>query len=212
MYIAIEGVKGSGKSTLIEALPERLRACGLTAALLCPTRAMPAWHPLERAAQQSEDDALRERLYAARSNYHAAKVPADAPLIVGDRSILTSYATRWHRFAETERHRCIARVDSMEHRIGRPDHVLMLNVPLPNLLTRLHQRTERRYGKHKETAERLCATLTAYQEMRDRAPEWGLHPIQWHDINANTTPEQVLNQVVAVICRLMANDDWLNAA
>src|SRR5690606_30581333 len=97
-------------------------------------------------AAAEHDDALREQLYAARSNFHAARVPADAPLVLGDRSILTSYATRWDRLPAQRRAAHIAQVDALEHRIGRPDHVIYLSLPEPQLLARLRARSERRYG------------------------------------------------------------------
>lgn len=202
-YIAIEGPKGCGKSTLLERLPQRLRDYGVTVALLCPTRPIPGPHPLERLAAGSDDDALRERLYAARSNYHARRVPQDARLILGDRSILTSYATRWERAPAGQKRQYIARVDALEYLIGLPDHVIQLNVPEAHLLARLQARHGRDYGRHDETPERLRSVLAAYRELRDCGSGLGLGSIVWHDIDAGAPPAVVLARVVVQVLGIL---------
>lgn len=204
MYIAIEGLKGSGKSTLLERLPSSLQVFGLQAEMLCPTRSLGEGHPLEHAWASSQSDDAREQLYAARSNVRAAQTDWDAPLILGDRSILTSYATRWERFSYAERIRGIDLVDALEWRIRRPDHVLFLDVPLSDLLARLGARTERSYGRQDETPARLASAHSAYLEMQERAEELGLHGIRWHRIDARGTPQQVLAitvQLILSLCR-----------
>ncbi len=212
MYIAIEGPKGSGKSTLLERLPQRLREYGVEVTMLCPTRPIPGAHPLEQLAANSVDDVLRERLYAARSNYHAAQVPPDAQLVLGDRSILTSYATRWDRVPAIQRHLCIERVDAMENLIGRPDHVILLNVPEDQLLARLQARTDRSYGKQDETPERLCSAMAAYSEMRERRVELGLESIVWHHIDAAASPAEVMARVLARLLEIISRAQRLKSA
>lgn len=212
MYIAIEGPKGCGKSALLERLPQRLREYGVDVVMLCPTRPIPVAHPLERLAANSDDDALRERLYAARSNYHAAQIPPGTQLVLGDRSILTSYATRWDRFSATQRHLCIERVDAMENLIGRPDHVILLNVSEEQLLARLQARLGRRYGKQDETPERLRSALAAYSEMRERRAELGLESIVWHDIDAGASPTVVMARVVVRILEIISRAQRLKSA
>lgn len=203
MYIAIEGLKGTGKSTLMRQLPLRLRAAGVPVVTLCPTRPLPFPHPLEQLAATGHDDALREQLYAARSNFHAARVPADAPLVLGDRSILTSYATRWDRLPAHHRTEHIAQVDALEHRIGRPDHVIYLSLPAPQLLARLRARIERRYGLDDQTPERLRSAARAYRDMREQAHSLGLDAITWHDLDARVTPEALLRAAERLIMRIL---------
>lgn len=196
MYIAIEGLKGTGKSTLLERLPKRLAMYYPDLALLCPTRPMSTDHPLERLAANSADDAVRERLYAARSNHHASRLPRHASLILGDRSILTSYATRWDRVPANRKAQHIAHVDALEHRIGLPDHVILLEVPEQILLARLRVRAERQYGKHDEAPERLRSVVAAYRDLHEHAAELGLGAIIWHTVNAQAEPEKVLEHVL----------------
>lgn len=203
MYIALEGLKGCGKSTVFARLPQRLRAHGVEAAPLCPTRPIPGPHWLEQLAAGSDDDALRERVYAARSNYHAAHVPPGAPLVLGDRSILTSYATRWDRAPAGQRRACIERVDAMENVIRRPDHVIWLEVPEPELLARLRARTGRDYGRHDETPERLRSAALAYRDMREHGHALGLGAITWHVVAAGDSPDAVLERVSKLILDIL---------
>lgn len=203
MYIALEGLKGCGKSTVFARLPPRLREHGVEAVPLCPTRPIPPPHWLEQRAAGSDDDALRERLYAARSNYHAAQVPPGAPFVLGDRSILTSYATRWDRVPAAQRRACIERVDAMENVIRRPDHVIWLEVPEPELLARLRARTDRAYGRHDETPQRLRSAALAYHDMRERSRALGLASITWHVVAAGDHPDAVLERVLALILGIL---------
>ena len=82
-----------------------------------------------------------------------------------------------------------------------------MNVPVPPApqppklldrlrLARLKARTERQYGKQDEAPERLRSVAAAYRDLRERAAELGLGAITWHSVNAQATPESVLEQVL----------------
>ena len=213
MYIAIEGLKGAGKGTLFKRLPERLHEYGLNLQLLCPTQPMPADHPLERLARQHpECDEVQEQLYAARSNYHAARIQPYPRLIIGDRCILTSYATRWHRVPAGQHRAFIQRVNALEPMIGLPDHVIFLQVPTEKLLDRLQARAERTYGKRDETPERLHETLKAYQTLREQARFLGLDSIVWHEIDADAHPDITLARVVVRVLEILQRSGFFQAA
>ena len=75
MYIALEGVKGAGKSTVLSHLRSWLEQAGVPYQMLCPTSPMPNHIWWERAyTDYQHDDDFRQALYAARSNYHASRV------------------------------------------------------------------------------------------------------------------------------------------
>lgn len=96
MYIAIEGTKGTGKSTLLENLEHKLQQEGIDFQMFAPTKAMPKDTWWEKAyADHCQDDVYLDSLYTARANYHASKIDFNASLVLGDRSMLTSFVTRW---------------------------------------------------------------------------------------------------------------------
>lgn len=168
MYIAIEGIKGTGKSTLLEALlpflRERLGPKQQHIAILHPTKPIPGDHPLEREfyQHQNNDDYLR-LLYAARSNYHASHTDWSADLIISDRSILTSLAVRWpHANLSPVEH--YNQVRAQENIIAIPDLVIQLDAPNTTLLERYTKRA-RRYGQYEETLDSIVGMRSKYTQL-----------------------------------------------
>jgi thymidylate kinase len=187
-YVALEGVKGAGKSTLYCALARHLFQRGVAFVELCPTRAMPAWHPLEwltGAGLAERWDALTERLYAARSNWHARQLEPGAGFIFGDRSILTSYAVRWPAQRTADKRRHLEEVNRREHCIALPTDVLYLEVDEDTALERIRRRPGRSYGQRDEQPARLRAHLHAYRQLREEGSQLGLGDLAWRSIDAN---------------------------
>jgi thymidylate kinase len=197
MYIAIEGVKGVGKSTLLHHLKGWLELAGVDYQMLCPTRPMPEYCWWEHAARYSDyidDDAFRQALYAARSNHHASQIDWSRELILGDRSIITSLVTRWEQTQRMPASQYVQQVRQQEYAIMLPDHVIVLDLPDRVLLPRLAQR-RRRYGKHDECLARLHAARSAYHQIEQHAATLGLDSIRWHWVNADLTM-QALTQCI----------------
>jgi len=192
MYIAIEGVKGCGKSSLLKALTWQLRARGVTFDLLCPTRPMPAESPLEQRLRHrgEQDDALVAEVYAARSNYHTSRVSFRVPLVLGDRSLFTSLASRWHLRDPRRPADHLEAVRSRESLIPYPQHVLYLQTPLSVVQQRLRGRPGRDYGKRDESPERLAMASGAYDDLRRAARSLQMFTT-WHDVDATRSPAQV---------------------
>ena len=171
MYIAIEGIKGTGKSTLVKALIPYLKVyCDSkqqSLAVLRPTKPIPKDHHLERhfATSQHNDDYLRA-LYAARSNYHAARTDWSTELIISDRSILTSLAVRWQNAVQSNisptQH--YEQVRGQEHVIAIPDIVIHLDAPNAVLLERYTKRA-RQYGQHEETMDSVINLKNSYAHL-----------------------------------------------
>ena len=83
MYIALEGTKGTGKSTIFNQLELALQYDGVKFASFSPTKPMPTDLWWEKAyAQYSEADQFIEELYHARANHHAKNISFDQPLIL----------------------------------------------------------------------------------------------------------------------------------
>lgn len=198
MYIAIEGIKGAGKSTLLDALCERLQREGVDFELLAPTRPVQGPHLMEWMAQRPllrERDGFRQRLYAWRSNTHARRARRDARLVLGDRSLLTSLATRWPESGDKAVY--VDAVRRRESEIAWPDRVIYLEVSLPVVEERLRHRC-RDYGKRDECAERLMAADRAYREMAETGALWGIPAaMEWSWCDAGMAASEVLEEVYA---------------
>ena len=199
-YVALEGIKGSGKTTLLADLSKHLTAQGVDFCLLNPASHMPPWHPAEMAYSAfglEKFDAMTEWIYALRSNWHSARVSKRVPLIIGDRSILTSYVTRWERARIKGISDHLAKVDSLEHRIQKPDHVIFLDVDVAVAAKRIQTRPARNYGKTDEEIGRLQESLHAYQYLMKYGKRLGLANTQWSIINARRSYEEVFSEVLA---------------
>lgn len=168
MYIAIEGLKGTGKSTLLKTLAPFLKArCDSKKqriAILHPTKPIPEHHHLERCFYQYQNnDAYLRLLYAARSNYHASRTDWSADLVISDRSILTSLAVRWQQ-VNLSPIQHYEQVRAQEHMIAIPDIVIQLDAPNTVLLERYAKRN-RRYGQHEETIESVMNMKNSYEHL-----------------------------------------------
>jgi len=205
-YLVLEGPKGVGKTTLIERLQRHFAATGERVAWIAPTRAPLQPHPLEQALaaqlEQSTEDALRERFFALRSELAAAAPDWSAPLVLGDRSLLTSYVTRLRNFASPAA--AIAHVDAMEPSIPLPATVLYLDAPLETLLARVAHRGARP-DCIDEQAERILQAREDYQLLRRRGTALGLPAIQWHSIDASGSPQQTFDQAAALLDAILQN-------
>lgn len=170
MYIAIEGLKGTGKSTLIKALLPQLntRFCHLgDIQALNPTKPIPNDNLEAFFHERQNDSQFLQQLYAKRSNYHASAINWNAAgLIISDRSLLTSLAVRWHDAKNAgllpDEH--FANLRRQENAIQLPDIVIQLDANDATLKAR-YQKRGRDYGKYEETDSGILQMRTNYIDM-----------------------------------------------
>ena len=198
MYIALEGTKGTGKSTIFSQLEIALQYDGIQFATFSPTKPMPTDLWWEKAyAQYSEVDQFIEELYHARANHHAKKISFDEPLVLGDRSILTSFVTRWPQESQ-KLHEYIQHTRAQEYAVPVPDMVIYLDLPIEVTLQRLANR-ERSYGLYDEQIERLIQAKMAYEEFFKFKNELGFTALKYQYVDANQNETELFSQVYNLV-------------
>jgi thymidylate kinase len=202
IYVALEGVKGSGKSTVFESLIAWLETTDVRYSTLCPTRKSPdfTWWETENRLRSPEDDLWREELYAYRTRYAFENADFSADLILGDRSIVTSYITRWQKWGDPQI--TVARVDARLDFMPAPDHIVYLNVEYRDVEKRLLLRN-RDYGKHDETLRRIEENLTAYRQIRESRIVKKLRSTQWHVVDGAAPPNVVFDRAKQIVEQIL---------
>lgn len=188
MYIAIEGIKGVGKSTTIEYLSNNILK-NHEFYFLKPTSPMPRSHMLEMIYPYLKYfDFYREELYTHRSNYHARKINwYDKTTIISDRSIITSLAIRWHR--NHNKIDYFKKIRKKEYIIPVPDIVIQLHLSKNEIMQRYNFRV-RNYGKHEENEMSIEQISKNFSEIQN----WLQNPqtvekigfnVQWVNIHCD---------------------------
>ena len=207
MYIAIEGTKGTGKSTLLENLEHKLQQEGIDFQMFAPTKVMPKDTWWEKAyADHCQDDVYLDSLYTARANYHASKIDFNSSLVLGDRSMLTSFVTRWPHDDLNRLVPYLNQIRQKEFLVPLPDLVLYLDLPLDITLSRLAQRG-RNYGLHDEQEEQLMRAKEAYTTLLSYKNELGMADLQYQLVDANQKPEDLLENVYALVVKQLEKCD-----
>jgi thymidylate kinase len=200
MYFALEGIKGSGKTAVFEGVYAELKRQGFAPHCLRPVAARPAsiLDALHVVSGRYWPDRLVEQLYASRSNCAARHLPRRG-LVLGERSVFTSYVTRWDA-ADPEA--SMARVDALEHCIQLPQHVLYLNVPVEVAIQRIGSRPSRGYGNGDQAASRLRDTDALYRHLAGMGERYGLAPVQWHWVDATKPLQTVVCEAARIVVAL----------
>jgi len=191
MYCCFEGIKGAGKSTVFAMVCQQLARDGEHFSTVCPTRPKAGFSLAEQAFRWLGNDCpdqLSEHVYAKRSDHHWACRDRASPLLIGDRSILTSYATR---FDPQHPGAVIQRVNQHERLIALPDVVFLLEIDPGEAARRIAERPARVYGRHDESLARLEQTAQAYRHLAQHGTELGLASIDWQILDARRDPQDI---------------------
>ncbi len=205
-YVCIEGLDGAGKSTLLQALVERLEKQHILFSIACPTKPIRTDSLIERVFSRfaflRKASLFRACVYALRSKQVAKNTNWNVPLILGDRSIVTSYVTRWRRWWNSAR-LTIRFVDYCEPFIPVPDHIFYIDLPEYILRERLNMRGQPL--DIDETVQRSREMRRAYDEICNTKIIPRIHSTKWHklEITANSSPEEVANEAWKILLHLV---------
>ncbi|MBD5469457.1 MAG: deoxynucleoside kinase [Lachnospiraceae bacterium] len=219
LYICFEGLDGAGKSTVYKRVMDILEQQGYRVQGICPTqttcycesKVACQCHSLEklfnRYPKLHQYRFLRLFLYAYRSNYAAKHIDQSSDLILGDRSLITSYVCRWHHCNMYNR-LLVFIVNRLEYKIPAPDYVIYLKVPQKVLHERLVNRGNIDID---ETEDRSRAMEFAYDILRTRKGIIKrIAHTKWCVINGDQSEENVCRDAIFQIVQLITNSTRIN--
>lgn len=200
MYICLEGVKGSGKSTLLQNIVCYFEQKNKDFEVASPTKPTPKnvwWEVLfKNFPFLKKIDTLKQKLYIQRANWVAKHTNWTKKMVIGDRSIITSYVTRWQKWDNPTI--CVNKIDVI-NTMPAPDYVLYLDISLDAVMKRLQNRV-RDYGKEDETPQKVTADMQAYHDLKNGKYEVKrLKNTTWIGLNAELSPENLLKQAIEII-------------
>ena len=210
MYIAIEGIKGSGKTTLIKGLKKYLenKEGDIKPITANPTESIPVFSIAEKMSKMfsflRKIDKWNEYLYTLRSNYVGKHTNWEQPLIIGDRSIITSYVTRWNKWKNPNI--CINKVNKKENTILPPNCVIYLNISPEIAEKRLKQRQNNKNSvKYHESIDSLKEANNAYKEIQRNSIQIDrISGTKWYNINIEQrNEEEVLSDCIKIVDKII---------
>lgn len=211
VYICLEGVDGSGKTSVFSRIRKRLILLGVRFSVASPMMPVPTSRVerlYNRYPELRQNRLFRSLLYAHRSRSAAISTDWSAQIILGDRSVITSYAVYWHLMLNNPR-LAVMLVDMLESSIPAPDHVLFMNIQPEQALARLGR--SRPILDVDESLHRSRQIRSAYFEIRGASFIRRLRRVTYHDIDASRPPEPVIEDVWNVLCGLcseLRNSKW----
>lgn len=199
IYIAIEGLDGTGKSTLFNNLCDKLDAANISYSTLCPTRMTRPRSLIERMYNFNNWHKrilwFRRLIYAYRSYCAVKSLNTDVDIILGDRSIAGTYAKSW-KVLFGSRSLTVAFFNLAEPFIAAPDYILLLQAPMQVIHTRLQGRA---YIDADESEASLLKMKDAYAEISGSYTIHRLRNSQWIPVDADKEQDVLTDEVLAMI-------------
>lgn len=204
MYICLEGIKGTGKSSVYEQLKRKIETMELPYTTICPTKPISGFDIREMLTRRFEF--LRNNIfwskwiYSHRSNFSARKALKEKkPLILGDRSKLTSYVVR--RMQGMTWEAAFKVIDKTEKYIPLPDIVVYFQIEPTLAYERIKRRKNHFGNRQDETLEALVVSKIFYEELRENKTFGHLSNIEWIDVNGQDDPEEIAEQTINIIAK-----------
>lgn len=198
MYIAIEGVKGTGKTTLMDTVGRQLTV-PLNAFSI--TKPIPAIHPYEaqvmKYPQLITNDLFCELLFAARAKWHQYQLE-DKNNVIGDRSILTAYVTRWNKWGDP--YYTIKRTQKLHKGIKHPDVIVWLQSDVKRCAERVKLRPGKLHGIAEEHPDKIKEAAEIYEELLSgRLYCRKISRVQWLSLPADCPVADLAEELTSII-------------
>lgn len=202
MYLCLEGIKGTGKTSAYEEIKKKLDEMNISYSTICPTKPITGFDI--REILNSKFEFLRNSVfwskwvYSHRSNFSAIRaLKENRSVIIGDRSKLTSYVVK--RMQGKTWEQSFSLVDKTEKYIPIPDVIIYFKIDPAIAFQRVKNRKNKFSIKKDETLDALISSGQFYNELKSFQSFPTLSKIRWIEVNGNDTPEQIAINAVSII-------------
>lgn len=202
MYLCLEGIKGTGKSSAYEAIKKKLDSMNITYSTICPTKPISGFDL--REILNAKFEFLRNSVfwskwvYSHRSNFSAIRALKEKrSVIIGDRSKLTSYVVKRMHGKTWEESFSI--VNRTEKYIPIPDVVIYFKMSPVLAHERVKNRKNKFSIKKDETLDALITSSRLYEELKSSNAFPTLSKITWIEVNGKNEPDQIANEAINII-------------
>jgi thymidylate kinase len=167
------------------------------------TASMSKNHPMEKFHQinpelKSNDDFI-ENLFIHRAYWN--QPDKKEKMIVGDRSILTSYVSRWMKWSDP--FYTIRKVENQYKGIMKPDVLIWLETPVETASRNIRKRKQKEIRKSDEAEEKLITDKLIYDELI----AGNLYKKKIENVEIiileNTIPKEVKEELVDDVLQIM---------
>lgn len=202
MYVAIEGIKGSGKSTVIQDVRQQINKHNVPVDVFAITNPMSLSHPLERMLYKNNalklNDDFIEKLFHQRAVWNQAFLNQHCQHVLGDRSVATAIVTRWNKWNDP--YKTIKKVNHDYAAIMKPDVIVWLNTKPADAADNICKRTKKLVGENEESLTMLDMARNVYKELFiERVFEKKVRKTQLIELKGWSNVSELSNEISSII-------------